>query len=120
MKIHLKSYVVLFVLSFLMVGCASKKETFYWGEYENILYEMYTSPGSSDVPKQISILSDDINKAQAKGKQVAPGMHAHLGYMFALAGNISEAKAAFLVEKENFPESAIMVDGMLGRLEGQK
>lgn len=108
------------LLPFLMVGCASKKETFYWGEYEDILYEMYTSPGSADVPKQISVLSDDLSKAEAKGMQIAPGVHAHLGYMFALSGNISEAKSAFAAEKENFPESAIMVDGMLNRLEGQK
>lgn len=116
----LKLSISLLVVPFLLAGCATKQETFYWGEYEGLVYEMYAPDGGSDVPKHISTLSEDINKAQAEGKLVAPGIHAHLGYMFALAGNLSEAKAAFLVEKDNFPESSVLIDGMLTRLEGTK
>ncbi|MDF1762073.1 MAG: DUF4810 domain-containing protein [Oleibacter sp.] len=104
----------------VLSGCASKKDIFYWGEYESLVYSMYAKPGSADAPKQISILTTDIQKAEAKDMPIAPGIHAHLGYMYALQGDIEQSKSAFLVEKNLYPESATMIDGMLQRLEGSK
>lgn len=111
--------VTIAVAGLMSVGCATNKETYYWGSYEQGLYEMYSSSEGSDVETQISKLTQDISEAEAKGKRVPPGVHAHLGYMYTLSGNVSEAISAFAVEKESFPESETLIDGMMNRLKEQ-
>ncbi|MFT2099636.1 DUF4810 domain-containing protein [Marinomonas sp. 2405UD66-6] len=109
----------LIILSILVLGgCASKQNTFYWGEYENLIYDMYIEPGSADSTTQISVLLADIQKAEAKNIPIAPGIHAHLGYMYALEGDIDQSITEFNTEKSLYPESATLIDGMLKRLEG--
>ncbi|PCI49503.1 DUF4810 domain-containing protein [Thalassolituus oleivorans] len=103
-----------------LTGCAGKKEIFYWGEYEGLVYDMYINPGSADTTTQISKLTTDIQKAEAKDMPIAPGINAHLGYMYVLEGDIGQAKAAFLTEKTLFPESASFIDGMMSRIDGVK
>lgn len=114
------SFAIVFFSLFILSGCATKKSTFYWGEYENMLYGMYIEPGSADSTTQISTLVTDIQKAEAQNIPVAPGIHAHLGYMYALEGNVAQSKSEFMTEKTLFPESAILIDGMMKRLEGTK
>ncbi|MGO2232728.1 DUF4810 domain-containing protein [Marinomonas sp.] len=113
-------FITAFFLLLALGGCAAKKSTFYWGEYENLLYGMYIEPGSADSTTQISTLLNDIQKAEAQDIPVAPGIHAHLGYMYALEGNVAQSKSEFMTEKTLFPESAILIDGMMNRLEGTK
>lgn len=85
-----------------------------------MLYGMYIEPGSADSTTQISTLVTDIQKAEAQNIPVAPGIHAHLGYMYALEGNVTQSKSEFMIEKNLFPESSILIDGMMSRLEGAK
>lgn len=100
-------------------GCASKS-TYYWGDYEQLVHDMYIEPGSADATTQIEKLTTDIQKAQSKGKPTPPGVHAHLGYMYSLQGNTAQAKTALLQEKALYPESAVLIDGMLKRAYGDK
>ncbi|SBS35631.1 hypothetical protein MAQ5080_03227 [Marinomonas aquimarina] len=107
-------------LTLLVSGCSSTQPTFYWGNYEPLIYSMYMEPGRADSGTQIALLTEDIERAAAKGIRIAPGIHAHLGYMYALQGNMAQAKSEFLIEKSLFPESSVLVDGMLQRLQGAK
>jgi hypothetical protein len=79
---------------------------------------MYAKPGSADPALQVAKLSEDVERAQASGQRVAPGVHAHLGYMRFLQGNPDAAAREFEREKELFPESAVFIDGLLRRLAG--
>lgn len=106
------------LVGLVLTGCASPKSTFYWGDYEELVYEMYMEPGNADSTTQIAKLTADIEKAEAEHAVIAPGVHAHLGYMYALEGNVAAAKSEFTIEKTLFPESATLIDGMLQRLEG--
>lgn len=115
-----KSLLLVSALSALCLsGCASKS-TYYWGEYEQLVHDMYVEPGSADPTTQIEQLTADIQKAQSKGKPTPPGVNAHLGYMYSLQGNTSQAKNAFLQERALYPESAVFIDGMLKRAYGDK
>jgi hypothetical protein len=99
-------------------GCAQQpKPLYHWGDYENLLYVMYTEPGSADPDMQIEKLTADIQQAHAKDLRIAPGIHAHLGYMYALKGNMASAKTEFIKEKQLYPESATFIDGMLARMD---
>ena len=109
--------VVLAVCCLLLSGCASKSLSLYYrGEYEDLIYRMYVTPGSADPMTQIAKLKEDISQASAAGKPVPPGLHAHLGYMHFLQGDMYAAVLEFETEKRLFPESAIFVDGLLRRL----
>ncbi len=98
-------------------GCAPRQGALYrWGSYEELVYDMYARPGKADPGTQIAKLTEDIERAQAEGTRVPPGVHAHLGYLYATQGQTDLAAAAFTTEKQLFPESAVFVDGILARM----
>ncbi len=99
----------------VMFGCA--KPTIYrWNAYESITHDMYINPGNADTDTQIVKLTEEIEKTHAEGKKVAPGLHAHLGYMYFLKGNSEFALREFNTEKQLFPESKKFIDGILERM----
>ncbi len=102
----------------LVCGCATRQPPLYsWGDYEQLVYEMYAKPGKAEPGVQVAKLSRDITRAEARGRRVPPGVHAHLGYMYYLQGNRDAAQREFAAERELFPESAAFVDGLLTRLQ---
>jgi len=103
----------------LSVGCASHSSLYYWGEYEELVYEMYNKPGSATPEVQIDKLTRDIQKADSRGIPVPPGVFAHLGFMYAAVGNQDDAITSFNEEKERFPESHVLVNGMISRAYGE-
>lgn len=96
-------------------GCATKQDHYHWGQYESLIYAMYLHPGEADANTQIAKLSADIGEANSLGKPVPPGVYAHLGYMYAIAGQPDKAEDAFHQEKALYPESAVLLDGMMQR-----
>lgn len=103
----------------LSTGCASSSNLYYWGEYEELVYNMYNKPGSATPEVQIDKLTRDIQKADSRGRPVPPGVFAHLGFMYAAVGNQSDAIASFNEEKERFPESHVLINGMMSRAYGE-
>lgn len=107
--------VALFAAVILLAACESTSSLYYWGDYEQLVYDMYNRPGKAPPELQIDKLSADIERALNSGKKIAPGIHAHLGLMYASVGNMAAAEAAFTNEKTLYPESAVLLDGMLQR-----
>jgi hypothetical protein len=99
----------------LLAGCASERDLYHWGVYEDSVREALQDPGGRKAPERIRILSADIDRAKAEGRKVAPGVHAHLGYLHSLAGDRESAVRELESEKELYPESAAFVDGRIGR-----
>ncbi len=100
-----------------MVGCVPQSSSlYYWGGYERLIYTMYKQPGSADAVTQIQVLTADIQRAAGTGKPVAPGVYAHLGMMYASQGDVDKAVNALNMEKQLYPESTVMIDGMIGRV----
>lgn len=101
---------------FLMSGCAAtNEEIYYWGEYEQLIHDSYMEPGSADPATQIEKLNIDIQKTEAMGKRVAPGIYAHLGFLYAIEGKESQSKEALRQEEILYPESTVFIEGMLNR-----
>lgn len=100
----------------LLVGCSTQPSTMYhWGSYEGLLYTMYHKPGEATPTVQIEQLTRDIQEAQENGGRIPPGLYAHLGFMYILEGNVGKATDAFNQEKALFPESAVLIDGLMAR-----
>lgn len=79
-------------------------------------FDIYMNPEKADTDTQIITLTEEIEKTHADGKRVAPGLHAHLGYMYFLKGNTPAAQQAFNKEKALFPESEKFINGILERM----
>ena len=107
---------ILALYCLILSGCATES-LYYWGEYEDLINQMYIKPGSADPATQIAKLKEDIGQASTAGKLVPPGLHAHLGYMYFLQGDTHSAMLEFATEKKLFPEAATFVDGLMNRAE---
>jgi hypothetical protein len=99
----------------LFSGCASNDTQYYWGEYENLVYKTHHTPAEVPPSFQIELLQTDIEKAEAAGKPIPPGVYAHLGLMYAANGNKELALVSLTKEKELFPESTRFIDGLIKR-----
>jgi hypothetical protein len=107
----------LLLLSVVFISCTgSPKSLYYWGEYEDSIYDIYLEPGKSSLTDEILRLEEQVQQAANHGKPVPPGLHAHLGYLYANDGDYNTAVIHFKREKEKFPESADFIDGMLKRM----
>lgn len=100
-------------------ACTQQQPLYRWGVYEPLLYDMYLKPGKADPGTQIAKLSEDIERTRAEGRNVPPGVHAHLGYLYYTQGQTALAREEFVLEKQLFPESAVFIDGMLARMQSQ-
>lgn len=115
-KVRWRGLVLCGLLCSLLAGCAmGPKPLYYWGNYEQLIYEMQVKPGAADPVKQIDLLTTDIQRASDHGLQVPPGLYAHLGFMYAIQGEGANALQAFNQEKALYPESTVLIDGMLKR-----
>lgn len=115
MNNYVKVIWILVCVLWLLAGCASNKNLYYWGHYEPLIYDMYVKPGKADPGTQIEKLTGDIQKAQGRDKTIPPGVYAHLGFMYAIQGNLGRAEEAFNEEKALYPESVVFIDGMMDR-----
>ena len=97
-------------------SCVSDKSLYSWGHYEESVYRVCHGADTIDLAKDVQMLSQEIDRAHAEGRRVAPGVHAHLGYLYYVSGNTGAAVEHLKAEKELYPESATFIDGMLGRL----
>lgn len=111
---------ILLICAMLLALSACKTTTdplYYHGEYNKAVYSYLT--GDSTTPQeQIAALQTIIQDAAAKGKKVAPGIHAHLGLLYFNAGSSVEGEQQFAQEKALFPESAQYLDFLLKSKKG--
>lgn len=97
-------------------GCQTRpKPLYYWGDYQGLLYQDYSSPGKASPEQQIETLKVDLEKAKSANLPAPPGLHAHLGYLYAKIGKGDLATQEFQTEKKLFPESTKFIDTMLAR-----
>ncbi|AQT61957.1 MULTISPECIES: DUF4810 domain-containing protein [Cellvibrio] len=112
--------IVSLVLALCLTGCVNNQTTYHWGNYEQVVYDMYKNPGEATADQQLTKLRQDVEIAASKGKPVPPGVFAHMGMLYASMGNSEQAKLSLNEELAHYPESAIFVDGLLTRLEKGK
>jgi hypothetical protein len=108
----------LFVAALLFAGCQAPKTIYYWGNYENLLYQTYSTPEKAGAAEQAARLEEDLVKATAKNLPPNPGLHAQLGFAYYQLGRMDAAQKEFVAEKAYFPESGVFIDHMLAKLKG--
>lgn len=97
----------------LLAGCQTPRPLYYWGHYEALTYAGYVKPDKASAEMQIPLLEEDVEKAAAANLPVHPGLHAHLGMLYAGVGRADDARTQFALEKSLFPESTTLMDRLL-------
>ncbi len=101
----------------VLAGCVTAPKPIYnWDNYQSTIYEYYKSNETPE--QQIAALKENIEKSQVKGLPVPPGLHAHLGMLYANTGHPELAMAEFNTEKATFPESAPFMDFLMSKDKG--
>lgn len=114
----MRSAVGALCLAVLMTACAGTPSYYEWGPYSDAVWRATSGDGQLDIGADIDALNATVEKAAMGGKRVPPGMHAHIGMLYARRGELDTALAAFESEKELFPESAHFMDLLIGRIRG--
>ena len=97
----------------IIISSCATESIYYWGNYENLIYTQYQTPGKATPEYQVDKMQADIQKAKSKNKPLPPGFYAHLGYQYLQMGKTTEAKKSFEAEKRQFPESALLMNRFL-------
>ena len=109
----LGGWILLLATSALLAGCQTKS-IYYGGHYEGVVYAIYNQPDKSSPEQLAAIMEQDEQKAASLNKPLLPGFHAQLGYLYAQMGKTDQARQEYEKEKQQFPESAVFMDRLLG------
>ncbi len=99
-----------------LAGCAGPKPLYSWNGYQPQVYAYLKNDGKQSPEEQIIALEKGVQLAAAKGVQVPPGYHAHLGLLYINTGRTDQALAAWNQEKALFPESTKYIDFLISNM----
>ncbi len=96
----------------LLAGCAPATPQHYqWDGYQHQVYAYFK--GATSPREQIAALDKAQHDAGATGRPAPPGLHAHLGMLYALDGDAGQAVREWENEKTLFPESTPYMDFLM-------
>ena len=99
-----------------LTACRQNSRYYNWGTYEQSVAELTQSDASVDVDAHIVTFSQLIERTRQEGGRIPPGLHAHLGLLYSMRGQLDFAQAAFESEQELYPESAVFLSGVIERM----
>jgi hypothetical protein len=126
--------------SFIVLGAASLCSLLFTGcaenHYQPVPYDTSTlqaswkqeialqadgNSGDEEYVDYLPALEAQIGRASdsAIPNQIAPGMAAHVGYLYLKRGDATNSRKFFEWEKSHFPESAPAMDAFLGKLKAK-
>lgn len=106
--------------SITLVGCVSAPKPLYsWGEFPQQTYLSLTLVEKASPQDQILKLEKDVEKAKAKNAAVPPGLYAHIGMQYLNMNDAPRAIQYFELERQVYPESAVLMDRLLKKMTGQ-
>jgi len=108
----LKSIVLVSFLVFAL-GCSGRKNLYDWGSYDASIAAMYSDPAKYILDEDIERLGLEIQKTEPS--RIPPGKAAHVGLLYSLKGMNSDASRYFEMEKQNFPDSKVLMDRLISR-----
>lgn len=104
--------------SVVLAGCATTRDAYDWGKYDEMLYQSY-----KDVSKTENLrvgIETHIEALEKSNRKVAPGLYAELGTLYLEAGDSDRAISLYAKERDAWPESKGLMDVMIASLERRK
>lgn len=107
---------VLAVLAVLILsGCATSRQGYDWGRYDQLLYETYKEAANAGELR--AGLEAHIAALEAGNAKVAPGLYAELGTLYLEAGDADRAIAWYEKERAEWPESRGLMTALIVNLQ---
>jgi hypothetical protein len=105
------------LIALALTGCQTPSN-YYWGGYENMLYQGYKDPGKM---ADMKLGLESYVKAMDDAKQkVAPGLFAELGTLYLDSGEADKAVIMYARERDAWPESKYLMDTLIKNIERKK
>lgn len=104
---------VLASAAFLMSGCAGQKPMYEYGNYSETYYQLKQNGDAATTTAWKTSLEESIEKSNAQGIRVAPGINANLGYLYLKVNDTDKAISFFNAEKILYPESTVFMDKLI-------
>lgn len=95
-----------------LTGCQATKPLYHYGSYQNNVYEHFKNEDST-VTQEIDALEKTISDSSRQKLPVAPGVYAHLGFLYLQSGQRDTGISYLHKEKQLYPESAKYIDFLL-------
>lgn len=96
-------------------GCATTREAYDWGGYDQMLYESYKEAAKAGEFR--AELEAHITALEARNATVAPGLYADLGTLYLEAGDSDRAIALYEKERAAWPESRGLMTALIVNLQ---
>lgn len=112
----MRRYFVIAAALCSLTACRQNSRYYHWGTYEQSVAELTQSQGLVDVDAHIVAFVEQIERTRQEGGRIPPGLHAHLGLLYSLRGELDFAQAAFESEQELYPESVTFLSGVIERM----
>lgn len=107
-------------LALLTVAACAPTPLFYWGQYEESLYERHKDPSEQGQAVAFKMLEVTIQEAEANKARVPPGVYADYGYLLFKQGRVDDAIAYFRKEAETYAESRYLMESIISRIQRNK
>lgn len=115
----MKPVILLLALATLTLsGCATSRQGYDWGRYDQLLYETYKDPVQVEALR--IELATHIAALEAGNSKVPPGLYAELGTLYLEAGDTDRAIALYEKERAAWPESRGMMTALIVNLQRRK
>lgn len=101
-----------------LVGCATQKGAYDWGDYDELLYRSYKDASRADEYRVG--LETHIAALEKSHGRVPPGLYAELGTAYLQAGDSERALDLYARERDAWPESKGLMDVMISSLERRR
>jgi hypothetical protein len=100
-----KTGLLILLLFLFIVGCATQKPLYYWGDYSNSLYKYKKVPSEENLKTHKVVLINIIEESNKMNLKVPPGVCCEYGYLLFKEGKKEEAIYYLDLEEKNYPES---------------
>jgi hypothetical protein len=97
-------------------GCQPPGIGYDWGSFEPSVAHLYGEQAQGKVVEDREKLIKEVRRSENENRKVPPGKYAQIGYLCYLSGERGGAVQYFTAEKNAYPESAKLMDDMIGRM----
>lgn len=109
-------YIIFLVIIFFSLPSCAKKQLYNWRHYSDTLYAYKKTPDDKNIHKHKQELLEIIEKSEAKGRKVPPGIYCEYGYILMNEGNTKEALKYYDMEEQTYPESQVLIQMLKSKI----
>ena len=99
---------------------ACTQPIYYWGSYEENLYQRATDTSEEAQTEAFKMLEKTIKEAEEQELRIAPGVYGDYGYLLFKQGRTEKAIANFHKEAALYPESKYFIESIISRIQNKE